>query len=76
MPHCRSASTSGQDVDAAAAHATGDAEAQRILRLTQAELTEALMQSRFGEVKWTATVAVALLRLRQQPPRAADGSGT
>jgi ADP-ribose pyrophosphatase len=53
-----------------------DAESQQELRLSEQELLDALLAGEFQEVKWTATVAVALLRLRQQPPRAADGSGT
>jgi ADP-ribose pyrophosphatase len=53
-----------------------DAEAQRIVRLTRTDLQDALLAGRFGEVKWTATIALALLAVPRRCPvgplRAAD----
>jgi len=41
-----------------------DLEAQRMLTLSQEELLTALRAGRFKEVKWTATIALALLDLK------------
>jgi 8-oxo-dGTP pyrophosphatase MutT (NUDIX family) len=38
-----------------------DLESQRVVRLTRAELQEALLNAKFVESKWTATIALALL---------------
>ena len=43
--------------------ATTDLEAQRVVRLSEAELRDAVTSERFREVKWTAAVALALLTL-------------
>ena len=40
----------------------GDYESQSVVRLQRGELEEALLAGRFQEVKWTATIALALLR--------------
>ena len=45
--------------------ARGDLERQHVLRLSRSELQEALLAGRFGEVKWTATIALALLSTSQ-----------
>lgn len=42
-----------------------DAEKQQLLQLSEHELLEAVLGGEFQEVKWTATVALALLQLRQ-----------
>ena len=42
--------------------AEGELERQNVLRLSRAELLEALMNGKFQEIKWTATVALALLK--------------
>ena len=42
--------------------AEGELERQHLLRLSRAELLEALMNGKFQEIKWTATVALALLK--------------
>lgn len=50
-----------------------DFEQQRLLWLSHEQLLEALLAGRFAEVKWTATLALALLRLSQDaatPPLA------
>jgi ADP-ribose pyrophosphatase YjhB (NUDIX family) len=41
----------------------GDAESQEIVRLTRSALLDALLNGRFGEVKWTATIALSLLTM-------------
>lgn len=43
----------------------GDAESQKLVHLTREEATEAVMQGRFQEVKWAATVALGLLHLER-----------
>mmetsp|Transcript_63597 Transcript_63597/g.105754 ORF Transcript_63597/g.105754 Transcript_63597/m.105754 type:complete len:201 (-) Transcript_63597:89-691(-) len=43
--------------------AQGDAESQHVVRLSRSGLLSALAEARFQEVKWTATIALALLRL-------------
>lgn len=40
-----------------------DLEDQRVVRLSRTALLEALLGGRFGEAKWTATIALALLSL-------------
>jgi ADP-ribose pyrophosphatase len=47
----------------------GDAEHQSVVRLTRQELISAVKSNRFEEVKWTATVALALLSLPELPER-------
>ena len=42
--------------------ARGDLEEQATVRLTHEALVRAAMGNRFGEVKWAATIALALLR--------------
>jgi hypothetical protein len=42
-----------------------DLEAQRVHTLTRQELLSALLEGKFKEVKWTATVALAILKERQ-----------
>ena len=42
--------------------AEGELERQNLLRLSRAELLEALLNGKFQEIKWTATVALALLK--------------
>ena len=59
--HCFFADGGMPSTERAAAD-TRDAESQNIVRLSRASLLEALSAGRFGEVKWTATVALALLR--------------
>ena len=39
-----------------------DLERQQIIRLSQNELMEAVLDGKFQEIKWTATIALALLR--------------
>jgi ADP-ribose pyrophosphatase len=51
-----------------------DAEKQQLLQLSENELLEAVLAGQFQEVKWTATVALALLQLRH-PPGAIGGGG-
>ena len=41
--------------------ALGELEKQHLIRFTKSELLEALLQGKFREIKWTATVALALL---------------
>ncbi|KAL3926924.1 MAG: hypothetical protein SGBAC_013284 [Bacillariaceae sp.] len=41
-----------------------DYERQDIVRCTQEELLQYVLDGKFGEIKWTATVALSLLRLR------------
>ena len=43
-----------------------DLEARSIVKLTRAELLSSVLDKRFGEVKWTATVALALLTLQNE----------
>ena len=42
----------------------GDLERQDVVRLSRAALQQALLEGQFAEVKWTATIALALLSLR------------
>ena len=49
-----------------------DAERQDKVELSQEELLEAVLAGEFAEVKWTATVALSLLRL----PSSRDRQGT
>jgi ADP-ribose pyrophosphatase YjhB (NUDIX family) len=42
--------------------AQGELERQDVVRLTRAQLVEALLAGKFREIKWTATVALALLQ--------------
>ena len=49
-----------------------DAERQDKVELSQEELLEAVLAGAFAEVKWTATVALSLLRL----PSSRDRQGT
>ena len=51
-----------------------DAEKQQHLQLSEHELLEAVLAGQFQEVKWTTTVALALLQLRH-PPGAMGGGG-
>mmetsp|Transcript_45893 Transcript_45893/g.111169 ORF Transcript_45893/g.111169 Transcript_45893/m.111169 type:complete len:310 (-) Transcript_45893:2749-3678(-) len=41
-----------------------DLERQDIVKCTQEELLQYVLDGKFGEIKWTATVALSLLRLR------------
>jgi len=61
---CVDVTSSGARAAPAAAVAGADLEAQRPLELTKREILEALRSGRFKEVKWTATVALALLAER------------
>ncbi len=45
--------------------AEGELERQEIVRLSKIELLQALLQGQFREIKWTATVALALLQMDQ-----------
>ena len=53
----------------------GDAEKQSALRLHRTELEHALLAGRFAEVKWTATIAIALLKLRRNAEMRTEGNG-
>mgnify|MGYP001221117611 CR=1 FL=1 len=44
-----------------------DWESQQVVTLTRHELLQLVTEQHFGEVKWTATVALALLRLQHEP---------
>ena len=55
--------------------ASDDAESQQLLHLSEHALLDALISGEFQEVKWTATVALALLRLRQPSGALSSGSG-
>lgn len=46
--------------------AEGELERQDIIRLSRSQLLEALLSGKFREMKWTATVALALLQEQQQ----------
>eukprot|EP00980_Cylindrotheca_fusiformis_P031669 scaffold26767_cov117-Cylindrotheca_fusiformis.AAC.4 len=43
-----------------------DLERQDLVRHSEKELVELLLQGKFGEIKWTATVALALLNSQQE----------
>jgi len=45
--------------------AEGESEKQKCVRLTREELVEALLAGKFQEIKWTATIALALLKMQQ-----------
>lgn len=57
------ASSAAAAVAAAATSSGRDLEQQRVVKLSRAELTEAVLAGRFEEVKWTAAVATLLLSL-------------
>ena len=44
-------------------HRRADLEAQHVERLTREQLLDALVASQFVEVKWTATISLALLTI-------------
>jgi ADP-ribose pyrophosphatase len=64
-----------QAVPAETRQQSDDSEEQLQLQLTEAELLEAALTDQFGEVKWQATVATALLRLRQRAETGGSGGG-
>ena len=66
MQHAFSAAGCGQS---AATAASDDLERQKVVRMSREELLPLLASGAFREVKWTATVALALLR-----PEAVDAS--
>lgn len=45
--------------------ATGESEKQKRMELSREELLEGLLAGKFQEVKWTATIAVALLKMQE-----------
>ena len=45
--------------------ASDDAESQQLVHLSESELLDAVLAGEFQEVKWSATVALALLQLRK-----------
>lgn len=47
---------------------SGDAEPQVLLHLSEVEIFQALSTSQFKEVKWTTTISLALLHLRENLP--------
>jgi 8-oxo-dGTP pyrophosphatase MutT (NUDIX family) len=51
---------------------TGDGESQEILFLSGVEVMTALSEGRFQEVKWTATLALAMLHLNNGMPSCCD----
>eukprot|EP00581_Thalassiosira_minuscula_P016384 CAMPEP_0183714870 /NCGR_PEP_ID=MMETSP0737-20130205/9287_1 /TAXON_ID=385413 /ORGANISM="Thalassiosira miniscula, Strain CCMP1093" /LENGTH=326 /DNA_ID=CAMNT_0025943893 /DNA_START=157 /DNA_END=1137 /DNA_ORIENTATION=- len=52
---------------------TGEEESQELLYLNEGEVMRAVSENRFGEVKWVATFALALLHLRDGMPACCDG---
>ena len=52
-----------------------EVQSQTRLDLTEAELLEAAVTDQFGEVKWQATVATALLRMRHRAEGTASRGG-
>lgn len=44
----------------------GDAEAQKLLLLTRDEVADAVMEGRFQEIKWAATLALGLLHIERK----------
>lgn len=54
----------GHRADQTTSRGRADHERQDVVRLQHAEIERAIIDGRFAEVKWTATIALALLRLR------------
>ena len=52
--------------------AVGDLETQKILHLSEVEVMEALSNGRFQEVKWAATLALAMLHIKHGMPSCCD----
>ena len=52
--------------------AVGDLEKQQILHLSEVEVMEALSNGRFQEVKWAATLALAMLHIKNGVPSCCD----
>jgi 8-oxo-dGTP pyrophosphatase MutT (NUDIX family) len=55
--------------------AEGELERQDVVQLSRQELLQAVTTGRFKEIKWTATVALALLVQQQQPANVNDKAG-
>mmetsp|Transcript_55457 Transcript_55457/g.134653 ORF Transcript_55457/g.134653 Transcript_55457/m.134653 type:complete len:253 (-) Transcript_55457:831-1589(-) len=54
--------SSGTDGNVNSNMAVGEAEHQDLVKLSRNELMDAVLQGKFREIKWTATVALALLK--------------
>lgn len=62
----RNAKPGGKQRPKTAGIAMGESERQDIVYLSRDELLEALLAGKFQEVKWTATIALAILQTQQQ----------